>query len=216
MKKLDLKKLKYDTDHVIAYFGIKKDQRCVSLDEWLQVVIDKNYALPPPLEKQRQKLAWEGDTWNEEELKMHFLSFVFFFADFEIPDKAKLFFERPLSGTVQDIPLSVICDAMLATPLGINTPKVPYFFLQEFKKGKKAQDDAEGQMLVAMLLAQEQNNNQQAIYGCYLQGRYWNFAILLDRRYCISRSYDATQTKDLIQIIYILRHLTQIVTTSDN
>jgi hypothetical protein len=44
--------------------------------------------------------------WNEEELKMHFLSLIFDHADIELPDKIKLFYERPLSATVPNTPLN--------------------------------------------------------------------------------------------------------------
>ena len=142
---------------------------------------------------------------------MHFLSFVFHAAKPEIRNKIKLFYERPLAGVVRGTSLSVVCDAMLATPFGINTPKAPYFFLQEFKKGKKAQDDAEGQMLIAMLIAQEQNKDNKPLYGCYLQGRFWYFASLHGTQYCLSKAYDATQTDQLIQIIHILQNLKSII-----
>ncbi|MEN9611880.1 MAG: hypothetical protein RLZZ628_2694 [Bacteroidota bacterium] len=52
--------------------------------------------------------------------------------------------------------------------LGLNTPTKPYFFMQEFKKGKKSVDDAEGQMLVAMLIAQTLNADKKPVYGWLL------------------------------------------------
>jgi hypothetical protein len=210
MKPFDIKKLKYDIDYILDRFNLTRGYDCDLLRNWLEMPI-ANYSLSESLEEKRLRLLDEGDVWNEEELKMHFLSFVFDAARPEIPHKIKLFYERPLTGVVQDTPLSVICDALLAAPLGINTPRTPYFFLQEFKKGKKAQDDAEGQMLVAMLIAQEQNKNNHPIYGCYLQGRYWYFSSLLDKNYCLSKSYDATQTDDLIQIIHILQNLKSVI-----
>jgi hypothetical protein len=211
MKPFDIKKLKYDIDQVLGHFGLGRGTDCELLRTFVNVSIPPNFSLHPLMEEQRELLEKEGDVWNEEELKMHFLSFVFKFSDLQVPKKIKLFYERPLSGIVQDTHLSVICDALLAMPFGINTPKTPYFFLQEFKKGKKAQDDAEGQMLVAMLIAQVQNNNDNPIYGCYLQGRFWYFATLHQQQYCLSKAYDATQTDDLIQIIHILQNLKNII-----
>lgn len=220
MKDFDIKKLKYDTDQVLGYFGLDKESECKHLKALIDVTIPSEYSLSDVLEKQRQRLVWEGESWNEEELKMHFLSVVFLTADFEVPKKIKLFYERPLSGVVKNVQLSVICDALLATPLGINTPQSPYFFLQvtqraslveKFKKGKKSQDDAEGQMLVAMLIAQAQNDNGLPVYGCYLQGQYWNFSTLVANRYCVSQSYDATRPNELIQIIHILQNLKNVI-----
>ncbi|MBL7784463.1 MAG: hypothetical protein JNM36_01015 [Chitinophagales bacterium] len=208
MATLDIKKIKYDTDQILAHFGLeRKIGNCVLLQKWLDVTIAPNYVLSEQLERKRLRLIEQGSLWNEEELKMHFISYLFDVADMEIPKKMQLFYERSLVATVNNTPLSVICDALLATPLGVNTPNIPYFFLQEFKKGKKAQDDAEGQMLIAMLIAQELNKNGQMVYGCYLQGQYWNFAILSETTYCLSLSYDATRTNELIQIIHILQNL---------
>lgn len=211
MKPFDVRKSKYSIDLILDNFGLERGTNCNVLQSFVQVSIPPDFVLPDLIEEQRQLLEKEGDLWNEEELKMHFLSFVFKFSDIQVPKKIKLFYERPLAGIVQDTSLSVICDALLAAPLGINTPKTPYFFLQEFKKGKKAQNDAEGQMLVAMLIAQEQNKNGHPIYGCYLQGGFWYFATLLNQNYCLSKAYDATQIKPLIQIIHILKNLKNIV-----
>jgi hypothetical protein len=128
-----------------------------------------------------------------------------------VPDRIKLFYERSLSSTIKNIVFSVICDALLASPLGFNTPNKPYFFLQEFKKGKKSQDDAEGQMLMAMLIAQELNKDDNPVYGCYVQGKDWYFSTLHQKNYCYSRVFDATQPLELAQIIHILQNLKNII-----
>lgn len=213
--KLDIKKQRYAIDQIVGHFGLVRGVECDILTHWLNVVVAPLYHLPNFLETKRQKLFLEGDVWNEEELKMHFLSFVIDYADLEIPQKAKVFYERALSGVVQDTPLSVVCDAMIARPFGINTPQTPYFFLQEFKKSKNTNDDAEGQMLVAMLIAQQQNANKHPIYGCYVQGKQWTFTTLHDTSYCFSRTYDATQTHDLINIIHILKALKNLILHTD-
>jgi hypothetical protein len=208
---INLKKLKYDTDQILGYFELKRGNNCEILNKLTDVNIHPNFEIPGILEKQRQKLELEGDLWNEEELKMHFLSFVFVVADFEVYNKMKLFYERSISATVQDTLLTVKCDALLAAPYGINTPQKPYFFMQEFKKGKKSNDDAEGQMLTAMLIAQAINNNDQPVYSCYLLGKDWHFTTLHQKDYCFSKSYDATQTQELVQILHILGNLKNVI-----
>jgi hypothetical protein len=158
------------------------------------------------LEEKRLLLLEEGDFWNEEELKMNFLAILFQTAEMNEKGKFKLFYERPLSAVVNDYELSVVCDAMIASPKGIGKPKKPYFFMQEFKKQKNA-PDAEGQMLTAMLLAQHENQNSQPVYGCWIQGKNWVFSTLHDKNYCISRQYDASQKDDLHAIFCALKHL---------
>jgi hypothetical protein len=211
MNTFNIKKLKYDIDQVIGHFGLHIDRNSAILKNWVDVSVESSFVIPDALEGRRQKLAIEGVMWNEEELKMHFLSIVFLYCNIEVLDKIKLFYERSLSGVVQNTPLTVICDALLAAPMGYNTPKTPYFFLQEFKKGKKAQDDAEGQMLIAMLIAQTLNNNDKPIYGCYLLGKDWYFTTLYQQNYSYSKSYDATQVDELIQILHILSNLKNVI-----
>lgn len=211
MSSINFKKVKYDIDYVLGHFGLKLSHQCEILDRLIDVSFNADYQLPDYLEMKRQKLIEEVDVWNEEELKMHFLSVVFMYADIDIPKKIKLFYERTLSATVNDTPLSVICDAMIATPFSINTPQKPYFFMQEFKKGKKVQDDAEGQMLIAMLIAQELNKDGKPIYGCYILGRHWYFTTLHEKNYCVSKAFDATQADELALILHILQHIKDIV-----
>ena len=100
----------------------------------------------------------------------------------------------------------------MAKPFGIYAPEIPYFFLQEFKK-QKQNEDAEGQMLLAMLIAQQENANDKPVYGCYLQGKFWVFTTLHGKNYCVSRAFDATQTPELHKIIYILKALKQVILT---
>jgi hypothetical protein len=215
MEKMNFKKYKFGIDYVLSHFGLERGQSCAVLNAWLDVKIHDDYTLPALLEKKRILLAQESDLWNEEELKMHFLSFVVEFADFQIPKKAKLFYERPLAAIVQGTNVNVVCDALLASPLGISTPNKPYFFLQAFKKGKNAANDAEGQMLLAMLIAQALNDDTNPIYGCYLLGKDWRFASLHQKNYCISSSYDASKPQELTQIIHILGQLKTIIATQE-
>jgi hypothetical protein len=66
-------------------------------------------------------------------------------------------------------------------------------------------------MLAAMILAQELNQDGKPIYGCWLQGKVWNFTTLIGRDYCVSRLYDATNPEDLRQIVFILRKLKDLI-----
>lgn len=211
MNKFNPKKYNYNVDRILHYFGLTISEDSAPLAQLLNVAMVEGAILPAVVEEQRQKLAREGDMWNEEELKMHFLSFVFKFSETESPPYIKLFYERPLSATVQGTPLSVTCDAFLASSIGFNTPQKPYFFLQEFKKGKETADDAEGQLLVAMLIARTINDDQKPIYGCYLLGRHWHFVALNHNTYCFSRPYDSAQVEDLLRIFAILKKIKDIV-----
>lgn len=203
-------KLNTDLDDLLDAFELERNFSCASLDKWLSAKATITTIQADILEQKRSELLYEGDGWNEEELKMHFLAFLFDIAQVKEPNKIKLFFERPLAAQIQGYELNVVCDAILATPKGIGKMKKPYFFLQEFKKQKNA-GDAEGQMLTAMLIAQAKNNDEHPVYGSWVQGRHWVFATLLGNNYCISKYFDATEKEDLVQIIYALKELKQII-----
>ena len=207
------KKINFDTEDILDAFDLQRNVgACVELNALLQVEIGTPIPNADFLEQKRQLLLIEGDFWNEEELKMKFLSHVFEIVDIEVPNKVKTFYERSLSTIFNGYKLNVICDMLIASPMGIGKPKKPYFFLQEFKKSKNA-TDAEGQVLTAMLIAQHQNDNGKPIYGCWLQGKMWNFCTLNDKKYCVSRTYDASQKPDLQNIILILKQLKEIILT---
>jgi hypothetical protein len=209
MAKID-KPLKYDANHIIGIHGLERNTKCEILDRLTSSTgtIEAKYA--EFLEIHRENLFAFGEYWNEEELKMNFLAHVFFVAQLREKKKIDIFYERTLSWEFNGKIEKVICDCLLAKPFGVYAPQIPYFFLQEFKK-QKQNEDAEGQMLLAMLIARQENDNGKPIYGCYLQGKFWVFTTLHDKNYCVSRAYDATLTDDLEKIIFVLRALKQVI-----
>lgn len=209
----DYTKIGLDTEDLLDAFAIKRNRQCTILENWLQVesvVKDLPTETTKHLKLLRKQLIDEGDFWNEEELKMRFLAFLFYYAEIDEPEKIKLFYERPLSAILDSYKINVKCDCLIAKPKGIGKPTHPYFFLQEFKK-QKQQDDAEGQMLAAMLIAQYLNADNKPVYGAFLQGKFWTFTVLHQKDYCVSSTYDASDEKELFEILFILKHLKSII-----
>jgi hypothetical protein len=211
MAKID-RPMKYDANNIIGVHGLKRGLDCVLLDRLCTTTGTIEHNLESYLEQHRQALRIRGEYWNEEELKMNFLAHIFYIAELREENKVDIFYERTMSWDFDGKTERVICDCLLAKPFGIYAPQIPYFFLQEFKK-QKQNEDAEGQMLLAMLIAQRENSRSNPVYGCYLQGKNWVFTTLHDNNYCVSRQFDATQTPDLHQIIFILRQLKHIILT---
>jgi hypothetical protein len=206
------KPLKYDANRIIGVHGLKQGHQCAILDKLINSKHDIGAEYLTFLEIHRKALLDRGAYWNEEELKMNFLAHIFYVAQLREEAKIDVFYERTLSWEYEGKIEKVICDCLVAKPFGIYAPSLPYFFLQEFKK-QKQNEDAEGQMLLAMLIAQEINANGRPVYGCYLQGKFWVFTTLHDKNYCVSRAYDATQTADLHQIVFILKELKNVILT---
>ena len=202
----------YSASEVIDRFEINKIFDCTHLKDWVNTPLGTlKPAYAEVLDEARQKLELKWDEWNEEELKMHFISVAILCAQIEVPKIVNTYYERRLSGKVQQIPISVIVDCMIASPTFSGRPKTPYFFLQEYKPSLGDTHDPEGQMLAAMILSQDKNQDAKPLYGSWIQGRFWYFTTLLGKDYCVSKPFDATDPNAVVQIVFILRQLKELI-----
>lgn len=207
----DNDKISIDTDTLLDTFQLIRSQECVHLNNWLSATGKLDDFEQHLLDLISQRALYRMGGWNEEELKMKFISHLFLIANIEEEGSIATFFERTLSAVIDNHKLSVICDCLVATPKGFTTPKVPYFFLQEYKKQKGDANDPEGQMLAAMLIAQHQNKDDKPLYGAWLVGSIWYFTVLNGKNYCTSPTYDANKKADLLQIVFMLKKLKELI-----
>jgi hypothetical protein len=184
---------------------------CTTLEKWLNTTSTFTDAETQFLEELYLDVQTDGNYWNEEELKIEMIGLMFRIAKVKVPNKIKVFYERDIAAIVEGYNLAVKADCLVAMPLPYNTPKTPYFFLQEYKKGRGEAKDPEAQMLTAMLIAQERNQDNKPIYGSYLFGSRWRFTTLIGKTYCTSREFNAEEKVDFLQIIFILRNLKQVI-----
>jgi hypothetical protein len=190
-------------------FGLERVFKpTATLDEWLSATGSLNERDMSLLEESLAKLVENADSWNEEELKMSFISMVIFLARFSKP--IRTYYDREIAAVIDGIDVNCKADMMLSKGLG-ELIKTPYFFLHEYKREKKYSGDPVGQMLGGMLIGQAKNNDEKPIYGCYVQGRYWFFSVLEGKKYVISKSYDSSEMDDVQTIIFILRKLNEII-----
>jgi hypothetical protein len=152
------------------------------------------------------------ESWHEEDLKMQFISFVLRLGHLQNHPRYHPYFERVVCATVEEHLLKVKTDFMIASGV-LDVPEQPFFHFQEYKREKDPQGDPAAQVLEAMLIAFELNQNTKPIYGCYIRGRFWSFVVLDGKTYCISQKYDSSQKEDLLQIIAVLRKFKQILET---
>jgi hypothetical protein len=160
------------------------------------------------LHKVRIRLIDNADSWNEEELKMQFISMIMFLADFESPIRS--YYDREIAEMVGDTFISCKADMLLSKGIG-ELIETPYFFLHEYKREKKYSGDPVGQMLAGMLVGQAKNSNNKPMYGCYVQGRFWFFSVLDEKEYVISQSLDATDEVMAEKLVLILKNLNKII-----
>jgi hypothetical protein len=181
------------------------------MNDWLSAKSELNNFDMTLLKESQLNLLENVDSWNEEELKMNFISFVIYLAHYDKPIRA--YYDREISVKIGEHTL--LCKADMLLSSGIREKiKTPYFFLHEYKREQKYSGDPIGQMLGGMLIGQAKNNNGKPMYGCYVQGRFWFFSILDDKQYVISQSFDAASLEGAKQIIMILRKMKELIHTT--
>ncbi len=141
--------------------------------------------------------------YNEEDLKIHFLSPLFYQIDFKsFEKKYRDFYNEKIRYENDKLVLSGEVDFVLAK--GLYESETPYFFIQEFKKGVEFSDPRP--QLVAELIAGLEISNFKNIKGAYIIGSIWNFVILekIEKdsyRYYVSENFDSSKIGDL-NLIY--------------
>jgi transcriptional antiterminator len=204
-------KIACDSDLLIGTYQLKTVFKSKALDNWLSASYELNKFQLEWIERLSTNYKREGDSWNEEELKVRFIALILEIVNIDEEGKIKTFLERSITTEVGNFLISVNVDLMFAGQIGRNTPNHPYFFLQELKKGKKSTNDPEGQMLAAMIASQKINNDGEPVYGAYQVGRNWIFTILIEQEYHISPQFDVANPEELKAIIFILKKVKDLV-----
>ena len=150
--------------------------------------------------------------WQEEDLKMKFISFVLRLGHLQDTPRFNTYFEKTIWADVNGFLLKTKTDFMVAKGI-LDMPEKPYFHFQEWKPHKKPTGDSMAQLLEAFLIAQEINKDNKPLYGCEVVGKTWSFVIMQNKNYYISKSYDCTEKEDLIKIIAMLRKFKEILET---
>jgi hypothetical protein len=196
---------------VIKTFGIGRVYDGFPLlDSWMTVENDLTETDKTMLEYRRRQLERNVNGWNEETLKMKFIAFIIDMAQYDT-DEFQGFFEAEMSGTLKGQSLKVITDFMVALYIA-DLIERPFFYFHEYKPKKKSKDPI-AQVLLAMLLAQDKNQDDKPIYGCVVIGELWHFIVLEGTKFAMDKGLTATDSQDLQRILLILRKFKQILFT---
>ncbi len=201
------------TQEVKQTFGIQEVEKNIHLEAWLAANIDTTETELQQLEKLRLRLHKKVKYWNEDELKFFFISQLIDLVDFNSNKQYAAFTQRILSAkilTVQKeiMPLRGRVEWFVAT--GEQIPQHPFFFIHEYKPHiKSTPSDPLGQLLIAMVVANELNQDKIPLYGAYIIGKHWQFIVLETNMFAESISLDATQMDDLLQIFRMLKDAKQ-------
>jgi hypothetical protein len=183
------------------------------MQEWLDVSlpelnIHEQYNFDKDLTRAQKQISG----WNEEDLKMKFISPILELGQLMDGDGVIGYFDRTISATIGTIKLTVKSDFMLAKGI-LDVFKTPYFHFQEYKPHKNPTGDSMAQLLEAFLIAQEKNKNGKPMYGVDIMGYNWRFVILEGKDYCVSEPFNAINKTDLLTIIAVLRKFKYILET---
>jgi hypothetical protein len=186
-------------------FGIKRIQEHPELDALLSNLPSLSQIEQEVVNKWQKRLELFVDSWNEEDLKMYFISKLIDLVEFhQLTYRA--FFDTYLKTELAGKSIAGRVDCVLGR--GSQFPQNPLFFLQEYKPQKNPSGDPLGQLLAAMLSCQKINNDTQSpLYGCYVIGRLWLFVVLQEKEYIISHAFDVANKAQLEELIGILKKI---------
>ena len=194
---------KIDKAFVETEFELERVRHLPVLAQWenaeLADAVDDKFET---INQQRLLLADRLEDINEETLKMSFISLILNLVQFNGANYTA-FADEKLEAEFDNFILTGRVDWFVAK--GKYKPQTPYLFLQEYKRTKRAASDPEGQLLAEMLTARKLNSTTEPMKGLTITGKFWNFVVLDENQYCISKSYDSTQEDELRDIYRILK-----------
>ncbi|MEM7531833.1 MAG: hypothetical protein AAF639_06645 [Chloroflexota bacterium] len=201
-------------DDLRIEFDLRQVEQCDAWNEWVAMLADIPITITEYEQMTLDRLYRQAtifiDDWNEWELREQFVSLLVGLVEFNDLERfVATFSERTLKAMVKgiqddkEIELSGIVDWMIAR--GRATPRTPYFFIHEYKQEESGTKSNRGQLLATMLAAQELNDDGKPIYGAYMLGRNWFFAVLQGRQYCMSNAYVATKEDELKDILRLMK-----------
>jgi hypothetical protein len=193
------------TQEVEEVFGIAPSQDTRLLEDWLAADCELTEREREELNALKNELIQKVKYWNEAALKFFFLAPFMRLVDYNT-DQYNGFLEQSLQTKLNNEVIAAgNVDFLVAT--GKQIPKVPFLTLHEYKPEPNTSTDPQGQLLMAMVAAQQQNEAYDIdlpLFGVYVIGRLWFFVVLKGKEYVESLAFDATQD-DIFNIFCMLR-----------
>jgi uncharacterized protein with ATP-grasp and redox domains len=190
-------------------FSLKRLINTQHLNDWLNTngqyvtAIEKDV-----LVRAIGRSVYRINDWNEETLKLLFISTILNLIEYGSV-YIGTFADEKLEAEFDDFILTGKADLVIAK--GIHHADVPYLFLHEYKKSR-ADADPDGQLLAAMMVARKLNDNTDSIYGIVVTGSIWNFVLVQDNFYEISKNYNSMNLEELEEILKVLKKTQEILT----
>jgi hypothetical protein len=226
----ELKRLKQSQSKVKTYsfskmrdkelkelFSIKKALDIDIFDNWFNNDIEISEEIKYFLEELILENRVFIDSYNEEDLKVHFIIPLLNKIKFKsIENNIRDFYENKITYETDDFILNGTTDFLVSK--GLFETEKPYFFIQEFKRKEEFSNPRP--QLLAELIAGVELNNWNTIKGAYIVGSIWNFVILeriekYEYQYYVSQNFDSTKIEDLKDIytnlLFVKNEIIQMV-----
>ena len=198
-------------EQLMEIVNIKKVINFNKFEEWFAynypMAEGENDFLNELIERNQLHLIY----YNETKLTIKIIAPLLYKINFNT-DKFTDWYESEISCELNSYTLKGKPDLIIAT--GISYPKIPYFFIQEYKKAINPTGNPEEQVITEMLAAMTLNKTS-IIRGSYIVGQYWKFVILEkletgNYQYYVSKAFDCLDFDDLKQIyinLQAVKHL---------
>jgi hypothetical protein len=206
MAKLKHKSFKdWQAEEVELAFDIDRKRTLPFLEHIKTIKLADDHQSRSILEAYRLELFDFIDSWNEDEYKFFFISPFLKQVNFS-SQYYKGFTQRPMSVNYDNDTKTTSGNVEFMLAKGRQIPRQPHFFLHEYKPEKNRDNDPLGQLLIAMIAAQKVNEDNQPIYGIYVNGRNWFFVNLIGKDYSVSNPYVAT-TDEIYDLFAVLQYV---------
>ncbi|MCI5127662.1 MAG: hypothetical protein D3907_03985 [Candidatus Electrothrix sp. AUS3] len=157
--------------------------------------------------------------YNEVDLKVKFIAPILNRIDFrDLAREIRDFYEEKITYKTDQFIFTGTTDFLISK--GLEYSEKPYFFIQEFKRGKES-SYPEAQLL-SELIAGIELSDCTAMKGAYIVGAIWNFVIVEKLaehtyRFFVSVNFDSTKLDDLMGIyrnlLFVKEEITNMVET---
>jgi hypothetical protein len=154
-----------DKTFVEITFGISRVENLPVLTDWInsknaETVNDFEEKI---LEIARKKASLRINDWNEETLKLSFISTILNLAEFDGKNYSA-FADEKIEANFGNLILTGKIDWFVAK--GLYKPQTPYLFFHEYKRTKQSSSDPDGQLLAEMVAARFINKqSKETMYG---------------------------------------------------
>lgn len=196
----------WQPEEIEMTFGIQRVLKMPLLTVLIGVKAPATHKWHEQITQYRDDANWRIEGWNEDEYKFFFISPFLRLVDFSTP-YFNPFTQRPMSLLYDNDTKKTEGRVEWMLARGRQIPQKPHFFLHEYKPERRRDNDPLGQVLIAMLCAQRQNQDDKPVYGMYINGRNWFMVVLHGNEYAVSSAYDITSDAifDLFAVLEFLK-----------